>query len=125
MPSEFDLIRRFFTRPAPSAVLGVGDDAALIRPSAGMELAVSTDMLVSGHQFFHDVDPFQLGYKSLAVNLSDIAAMGANPRFAHKTSEPRGRACLDTRRFSLVTNSSGEGAVAVTVTAVLPGKHFC
>ena len=82
MPSEFDLIRRFFTRPAPSAVLGVGDDAALIRPTAGMELAVSTDMLVSGHHFFPDADPFQLGYKSLAVNLSDMAAMGANPRWA-------------------------------------------
>jgi len=82
MPSEFDLIRRFFTRPAPSAVLGVGDDAALIRPSVGMELAVSTDMLVSGHHFFPDADPFQLGYKSLAVNLSDLAAMGATPRWA-------------------------------------------
>jgi thiamine-monophosphate kinase len=82
MPSEFDLIRRFFTRPAPQAVLGVGDDAALIQPSAGMELAVSTDMLVSGHHFYPDADPFQLGYKSLAVNLSDIAAMGGNPRWA-------------------------------------------
>jgi thiamine-monophosphate kinase len=82
MPSEFDLIRRFFTRPAPQAVLGVGDDAALIQPSSGMELAVSTDMLVSGRHFFPDADPFQLGYKSLAVNLSDIAAMGGNPRWA-------------------------------------------
>lgn len=82
MPSEFELIRRFFTRPAPHAVLGVGDDAALIRPAEGMELAVSTDMLVAGRHFFHDADPSKLGQKSLAVNLSDLAAMGAAPRWA-------------------------------------------
>ena len=82
MPSEFDLIRRFFTRPTPQAVLGGGDDAALIQVTAGMELAVSTDMLVVGRHFFPDADPFQLGYKALAVNLSDIAAMGARPHWA-------------------------------------------
>lgn len=82
MPSEFDLIRRFFTRPAPHAVLGVGDDAALVKPVAGKELAVSTDMLVAGKHFFHDDDPCKLGQKSLAVNLSDMAAMGAKPRWA-------------------------------------------
>ena len=80
--SEFDLIRRFFTRPAPSAVLGVGDDAALLRIADGMELAVSTDMLVSGTHFLPDTDPFLLGHKALAVNLSDLAAMGAVPRWA-------------------------------------------
>ncbi len=80
--SEFDLIRRFFTRPSPSAVLGVGDDAALLRLGSGMELAVSTDMLVSGTHFFPDTDPFLLGHKTLAVNLSDMAAMGAQPRWA-------------------------------------------
>ena len=82
MPSEFDLIRRFFTRPTPQAVLGGGDDAALIQVTAGMELAVSTDMLVVGRHFFPDADPFQLGYKALAVNLSDMAAMGARPHWA-------------------------------------------
>ncbi|MDD5058530.1 MAG: thiamine-phosphate kinase [Sideroxydans sp.] len=82
MSSEFDLIQRYFTRPAPSAVLGVGDDAALLRVGEGMELAVSTDMLVSGTHFFPDADPFLLGYKTLAVNLSDMAAMGAAPRWA-------------------------------------------
>ena len=82
MPSEFDVIRRFFTRPTPQAVLGGGDDAALIQVTAGMELAVSTDMLVAGRHFFSDADPFQLGYKSLAVNLSDMAAMGARPHWA-------------------------------------------
>jgi len=80
--SEFDIIRSFFTRSAPAAVLGVGDDAALIGPASGMELAISTDMLVSGRHFFEDVDPYKLGHKSLAVNLSDMAAMGARPRWA-------------------------------------------
>lgn len=82
MISEFDIIHRYFSRPAPGAVLGVGDDAALIKPAAGMELAVSTDMLVSGQHFFADADPRKLGHKSLAVNLSDMAAMGARPRWA-------------------------------------------
>ncbi len=80
--SEFDLIKRYFTRPAPSAELGVGDDAALLRVSPGMELAVSVDMMVSGTHFFADADPFLLGHKALAVNLSDLAAMGAQPRWA-------------------------------------------
>jgi len=82
MPSEFELIRRYFTQPAKRAVLGVGDDAALLRARAGMELAVSTDMLVAGTHFFADADPRRLGHKSLAVNLSDMAAMGAIPRWA-------------------------------------------
>ncbi|MDE2118781.1 MAG: thiamine-phosphate kinase [Betaproteobacteria bacterium] len=80
--SEFDLIRRYFTRAAPGAVLGVGDDAALLRIGNGMELAVSTDMLVCGTHFLPDADPFLLGHKTLAVNLSDMAAMGAQPRWA-------------------------------------------
>lgn len=80
--SEFDLIRKHFTRPTPSAELGVGDDAALLRVADGKELAISTDMLVSGTHFFADADPFQLGHKTLAVNLSDLAAMGAVPRWA-------------------------------------------
>jgi thiamine-monophosphate kinase len=80
--SEFDLIHKYFTRPTPSAELGVGDDAALLRVADGKELAISTDMLVSGTHFFPDADPFQLGHKTLAVNLSDLAAMGAVPRWA-------------------------------------------
>ena len=82
MASEFDLIRRFFTHPCRNAVLGVGDDAALVRPTPGMELAVSSDMLVAGTHFFPDDDPRKLGGKALAVNLSDMAAMGATPRWA-------------------------------------------
>lgn len=80
--SEFDLIRRYFTRATPGAVLGVGDDAALLHIAEGKELAVSTDMLVSGTHFSPDADPFMLGHKTLAVNLSDMAAMGAIPRWA-------------------------------------------
>lgn len=82
MPSEFDLIRRHFTRPPQHTDLAVGDDAALLRPRAGMQLAVSTDMLVSGTHFFADTDPEDLGWKTLAVNVSDLAAMGAEPRWA-------------------------------------------
>ena len=82
MPSEFDLIDRHFARPTPQAVLGPGDDCALLAPSPGMELAVTTDMLVAGTHFFADTDPFQLGWKTLAVNVSDLAAMGAQPRWA-------------------------------------------
>jgi thiamine-monophosphate kinase len=80
--SEFDIIRRYFSRPAPGAILSIGDDAALIQPSAASELVVSADMLVSGTHFFPDADPRKLGHKSLAVNLSDMAAMGARPRWA-------------------------------------------
>lgn len=80
--NEFELIRKYFTRPAPNALLGVGDDAALLQVSEGNALAVSTDMLVSGTHFLPDADPFLLGHKTLAVNLSDMAAMGATPRWA-------------------------------------------
>lgn len=80
--TEFDLIRRYFTRATPGALLGVGDDAALLQVSEGNVLAVSTDMLVSGTHFLPDADPFFLGHKTLAVNLSDMAAMGAIPRWA-------------------------------------------
>ncbi|HLX23680.1 MAG TPA: thiamine-phosphate kinase [Usitatibacter sp.] len=79
LPPEFELIAKHFTRPAANAVLGVGDDAALVDVSNGMDLAVSTDTMVSGTHFFPDVDPENLGHKALAVNLSDMAAMGAMP----------------------------------------------
>lgn len=121
MIDEFELIRRYFTRPPPaklmaslassaptssdalassnapvasnampasgasglaSAVLGIGDDCALLAPRPGFELALSTDMLVEGHHFFAGTDPQRLGHKTLAVNLSDCAAVGATPRYA-------------------------------------------
>jgi thiamine-monophosphate kinase len=76
---EFDLIARYFTRPVHRAALGVGDDCALLAPAPGMQLAVSSDMLVEGRHFFADVSPERLGHKALAVNLSDLAACGARP----------------------------------------------
>lgn len=76
---EFDLIRRYFQRPVHRAALGVGDDCALLAPAAGMQLAISSDMLVEGRHFFADVSPRLLGHKALAVNLSDLAASGAKP----------------------------------------------
>lgn len=95
---EFDLIARYFKRNTPSTpqplarpatncvatetspiALGIGDDCALLTPAPGQQLAISTDMLVEGRHFFSDVDPAALGHKALAVNLSDLAAMGAEP----------------------------------------------
>ncbi|HEX8957406.1 MAG TPA: thiamine-phosphate kinase [Burkholderiaceae bacterium] len=82
MLSEFQLIADYFTRPVRRSerlVLGVGDDCALLTPGPGMQLAVSTDMLVEGRHFFAGAEPRSLGHKCLAVNLSDLAAMGAKP----------------------------------------------
>ena len=80
--SEFTLIGRHFVRPTPGTLLGPGDDCALLQARAGMEVAITTDMLVAGTHFFADTDPHDLGWKTLAVNLSDLAAMGATPRWA-------------------------------------------
>jgi thiamine-monophosphate kinase len=82
MPSEFELIQQHFTHATPRTLLGVGDDAALIKPSRGQVLAVAADMLVGGRHFFMDADAASVGHKALAVNLSDMAAMGAVPRWA-------------------------------------------
>src|SRR5687768_17720928 len=76
---EFDLIAKYFTRAVTRAALGVGDDCALFAPAPGMQLAVSSDMLVEGRHFLSTVDPARLGHKALAVNLSDLAACGARP----------------------------------------------
>lgn len=81
MPDEFELIARYFTRPARTAALGVGDDCALVKPPAGLVLALTTDALVEGTHFLPGADPRRLGHKALAVNLSDLAAMGADPRW--------------------------------------------
>ncbi|QXL83686.1 thiamine-phosphate kinase [Comamonas sp. NLF-1-9] len=76
---EFELIRRHFTRPVRRAALGVGDDCALLSPAPGMQLAISSDMLLEGRHFLAGTDPERLGHKALAVNLSDLAACGARP----------------------------------------------
>ena len=80
---EFELIRKFFARSSadPDVVLGVGDDGAILRPAAGRELVVVADSLVDGVHFPHDMDAADIGYRSVAVNLSDIAAMAARPRW--------------------------------------------
>jgi thiamine-monophosphate kinase len=80
MLSEFDLIKQYFTRARPGpATLGIGDDCALLVPAPGMQMAISTDMLVEDRHFFAGADARMLGHKCLAVNLSDLAAMGARP----------------------------------------------
>jgi thiamine-monophosphate kinase len=82
MPTEFNIIEKYFTRPSKNADLGVGDDAALIQISAGHQLAVSADMSVAGTHFLADCPAYFVGWKSLAVNISDMAAMGATPKWA-------------------------------------------
>lgn len=85
--SEFDLIARFFNSeekilPLDSGsevTLGIGDDCALFKPPPGEEIVITSDMLVEGRHFFGEVNPVTLGHKALAVNLSDLAAMGAKP----------------------------------------------
>ncbi len=88
--NEFDLITRYFKQPAQkwieknqhktSQLLhGIGDDCAVFQPNSQMNWVVSSDMLVENRHFFSDVSPFSLGHKALAVNLSDLAACGAEP----------------------------------------------
>ena len=83
--NEFEIIEHYFrdlTGVDSGVVCGIGDDAAIVAIPAGRELAVSVDTMVSGVHFLADVDPCALGYKALAVNLSDLAAMGAQPAWA-------------------------------------------
>ena len=80
---EFELIRRFFSRPVDSAtvVAGVGDDGAVLRPPAGRELVTVIDTMVAGTHFPAGMTARDIGYRIVVVNLSDIAAMGAEPRW--------------------------------------------
>jgi len=83
--SEFALIRQFFTALGAAradVALGVGDDCALLKVPAGQQLAVSIDTLTAGVHFFADCAPAAVGHKALAVGLSDLAAMGAQPAWA-------------------------------------------
>ena len=80
--TEFELIARYFTRPNRSAVLGNGDDCAIVAPSTGNAFAVTTDTLIEGRHFLPTLDPFKLGRRVVNVNFSDLAAMGAVPRYA-------------------------------------------
>jgi thiamine-monophosphate kinase len=129
--SEFELIRRFFARPARSAALGVGDDCALVAPEPGNVLAVTTDMLLAGRHFFPDADPGKLGHKALAVNLSDLAAMGARPCWAllaialpeaddaWLAAFARGFFALaDRHGVELVGGDTNRGPLAIAITAI-------
>jgi thiamine-monophosphate kinase len=82
MPTEFNIIDKYFTRHSKDVDLGVGDDAALIQISEGHQLAISADMLVAATHFLADCPAYFVGWKSLAVNISDMAAMGATPKWA-------------------------------------------
>jgi thiamine-monophosphate kinase len=129
MMGEFELIERFFSRPSPTAVLGVGDDCALLALRAGMQLAISSDMLVSGRHFFADVDPFTLGHKALAVNLSDLAACGARPlAFTLALALPEAReswllpfsrgmlALADAHDCELIGGDTTKGPLTISIT---------
>jgi thiamine-monophosphate kinase len=141
MLSEFDLIKRYFRRdrPAgPQTVLGIGDDCALLAPTPGRQLAVSSDMLVEGRHFFAGTDPFMLGHKCLAVNLSDLAAMGAVPLgFTLALALPRADAAwldgfarglfalADEHRCELVGGDTTKGPLNVCITIfgeIHPGR---
>ncbi len=128
---EFDLIARFFRRPARNAVLGVGDDCALLQPRAGWQIAVSCDMLVEGRHFLEGVDPFTLGHKALAVNLSDLAACGATPvaftlalalpRADESWLEPFSRGLLalaDTHQCELIGGDTTQGPLNICITVI-------
>jgi thiamine-monophosphate kinase len=80
---EFGIIRRYFTRDAgrPGVVIGVGDDGALLEPTPGLLQVQVIDTLVEGTHFHSNMDAADVGYRVVAVNLSDIAAMGARPRW--------------------------------------------
>jgi thiamine-monophosphate kinase len=135
---EFDLIRRFFTRPARRAALGIGDDCALLAPTPGLQLATSSDMLVEGRHFLSTVAPERLGHKSLAVNLSDLAACGARPiaftlalalpRADPAFLEPFARGLLalaDEHGCELVGGDTTQGPLTISITVfgeVAPGR---
>jgi thiamine-monophosphate kinase len=138
MSPEFNLIAKYFTRATPSADLGVGDDAALLRVSEGHQLAISVDMLVAGTHFFHDAAPYDIGWKSLAVNISDMAAMGATPKWATlaialpEINEPwltefsRGLfACADKFRVDLIGGDTTRGPLTISVQIMgeIPSGH--
>ncbi|NJA88455.1 thiamine-phosphate kinase [Rhodocyclus tenuis] len=131
MAGEFDLIRRHFARATPATTLGPGDDCALLTPSPGQTLAVTTDMLVAGVHFAPDADPEGLGWKTLAVNVSDLAAMGAKPRWALLAGAlpnadddwigafARGFfACAARYQLDLVGGDTTRGPLTLSVTAI-------
>ncbi|KQV47504.1 MULTISPECIES: thiamine-phosphate kinase [unclassified Duganella] len=139
MLSEFDLIKQYFVRPlAGRAALGIGDDCALLAPTPGMQTAISSDMLVEGRHFFAGEDALRLGHKSLAVNLSDLAAMGARPvAFTLALALPAAErawldgfsrglfALADLHRCELIGGDTTKGPLNICITVfgeVAPGR---
>ncbi len=129
MSSEFNLIEKYFTRPTLQTDLGVGDDAALVRVAEGNQLVISTDMSVAETHFFADAVPYNIGWKALAVNVSDMAAMGANPKWATLaislpevnqawlTEFSRGFfACADAFNVDLIGGDTTHGPLNISVT---------
>lgn len=126
---EFELIARYFSRPTRRAVLGGGDDCALLEVAAGQQLAVSCDALVEGRHFLSTVPPASLGHKALAVNLSDLAACGARPlAFTLALAMPRVDegflqgfaeglyALADAHDLELVGGDTTAGPLTITIT---------
>jgi thiamine-monophosphate kinase len=138
---EFALIARHFTRAVPAdgpLALGIGDDCALLRVAPGQQLAVSSDLLVEGRHFLSTVAPERLGHKALAVNLSDLAACGAEPlAFTLSIALPRVDdawlaafarglfALADAAGIALAGGDTTAGPLAIDITAmgqVPPGQ---
>lgn len=131
---EFELIRRYFatlTPPRADVALGIGDDAALLKLPRNHELVVTTDTLIAGRHFPDDTDPQAVGWKALAVNLSDLAAMGAEPRWftlalTLRMADPEwltgfaaGLGALAREAgVALVGGDTTQGALSITVTAM-------
>lgn len=129
--SEFNLIQKYFTRPTRHTNLGIGDDAALVTVSDDMQLVVSSDMSVVGTHFFHDAAPDDIGWKALAVNISDMAAMGAQAKWATLaialpdvnetwlTEFSHGFfACADTFNIDLIGGDTTRGPLNISVTII-------
>lgn len=128
---EFELIEKYFRRPASHALLGGGDDCALIEVNPSRALAVTTDMLVEGRHFFAGADPYRLGWKCLAVNLSDLAAMGATPQYFTLSFalpkadanwlEPFSRglfALANQHKIELIGGDTTAGPLTISITAM-------
>lgn len=133
---EFELIERYFKRPAKQAAVGIGDDCALWTPRPGHQLAFSADMLVEGRHFLSTVNPQHLGHKALAVNLSDLAACGATPRaFLLSLSLPRADeewlsgfsqgllALADAHACELIGGDTTQGPLNIAITVMGESPH--
>ena len=133
---EFELIERYFKRPARQAVVGIGDDCAVWTPRPDHQLAFSADMLVEGRHFLSTVSPRSLGHKALAVNLSDLAACGATPRaFLLSLSLPRADeewlsgfsqgllALADLHACELIGGDTTQGPLNIAITVMGETPH--